>query len=152
MRKLIVALVFLAPFAACAPAAPTISSPPPVMSATPSVSATAAVATVEESGPKAPIAKKEPLVTTIHGIKRVHARASPADDKCILAVSEEGAAKRKNAFLRHGCGDPQGRNVPVHEEKDGMDPLGVRHGPDKNPSLAPRGTRTTGEVRYTPAD
>jgi oligopeptidase B len=71
IRQTLLGLTLLFPFVACAPAAPPVTSPPPVMSATPSVSATAAVATVEESGPKAPIAKKEPVVTTIHGEKRV---------------------------------------------------------------------------------
>ena len=71
IRQTLLGLVLLCPFAACAPAAPPVTSPPPVMSAAPSVSATAAVATVEESGPKPPVAKKEPLVTTIHGEKRV---------------------------------------------------------------------------------
>jgi oligopeptidase B len=71
MHKLALPIAFLCTYLACAPAAPPVTSVPPVGSAVPSVSATAAVASVEESGPKPPVAKKIPVVTTIHGEKRV---------------------------------------------------------------------------------
>ncbi len=75
MRKLLLVLALLgplAPFVACAPAAPNVTSPTTTTTttATPSTTTTTTAPT-DDGTPKPPVAAKIPLVTTIHGEKRV---------------------------------------------------------------------------------
>src|SRR6266478_1094314 len=83
-------------------------------------------------------------------IERVDNIAWATDNKTIFYVTEDAVTKRSDKFFRHALGSD--KSDLLYEEKDELFDIGVGRSRDKAVIFLQSTSKTSGEVRYLPAD
>jgi oligopeptidase B len=83
-------------------------------------------------------------------IERVDNIAWATDNKTIFYVTEDAVTKRSDKFFRHTLGSD--KSDLLYEEKDELFDIGVGRSRDKAVIFLQSTSKTSGEVRYLPAD
>ena len=83
-------------------------------------------------------------------IEQVDNMAWATDNKTIFYVTEDAVTKRSDKFFRHTLGSD--KSDLLYEEKDELFDIGVGRSRDKEVIFLQATSKTSGEVRYLPAD